>query len=110
MKTVTVKDVKDTGKTWTSKEGKTFKIFNITTDDGITGTTMSGKFVAGKQAVVDIKESEYNGITQHSFKYLSDPANPQPAFGGKQPFVHKSQNESFGLSYAKDLAIAHINN
>lgn len=94
-----IKAVVDTGRTWTSKEGKTFKISTVTLEDGRVGETMSEKFKAGEDANLIVTEKEWQGKKSLSFKYVPE----QGTFGGG---AKRGSNESFALSYAKDCYVA----
>lgn len=103
-----VESVSDTGNTWTSKQGKTFKIYNveIAVDGKIyAGSTMSGKFKEGSEAEFTAEDDSYSP-GRYKIKYHSAPYTGGNNYN--KGSMKNDKNGSFAVAYAKDIIVALI--
>lgn len=87
-------------KDWTGKDGKAVPIYKVELSDSRVGESFGKEIPIGTpDSDITIEESQYGS----KFKW-NKPANGKAWGGGGS----KSTNESFSLSYAKDVAVGLI--
>lgn len=96
---ITVKECTK-AKEWDNGKGQKVPIYKVELSDGTVGESFGKEIPLGTNvSEITIEEGQYG----KKFKW----AAPKNGFSGGKP---RAGNESFALSYAKDMACAHISN